>query len=303
MDHHEQFRRTAIERGFPADEVGRFAEFLRFSIRAGANPAGEVVGQHGGLPRLPVGAEWPSSKSGPLPFIASLDCAALPRIPGLALPVDGSLLFFLNRALAFNYGIASNSVAGEQQYARVVHVPAGTSAAPAEAPAGLDSVSPQQELFATVVAELPFWLDGCDEDDPDSTRTDNAAHLARELQHRDALCELAKELWPRKTSALVFLGGYTGGGGAMATDYLDETPELAMAEDNLTARQKADGITIADTEWDLRLEEETLRVMREWILLAQFAKKEAYWGCFLIRHEDLAARRFDKALSRTEFTE
>ncbi|WCN83889.1 DUF1963 domain-containing protein [Micromonospora sp. LH3U1] len=302
MDHHEQFRRAAIERGFPEDEVGRFAKFLRFAIRASRRPAGGVVGQYGGLPRLPVGVEWPSSGSGPLPFIASFDCAALPRVSGLALPVDGSLLFFLDRALAFNYGAASGSVAGEQQFARVLHVPAGASAAPAEAPAGLDSVSPQHDLFATVTAELPFWFDGCDDDDPESTRTDNGEHLARDLQHLDRLCALAKELRPRNTSPDVYLGGYNSSGG-LVTDYMDETPETQMADDNLKARQKADGIMIAEAEWDLRLEEETLRVMREWIPLAQFAKVDAYWGCFMIRHEDLAARRFDKALSRTEFTE
>jgi hypothetical protein len=30
----------------------------------------------------------------PLPFIASFDCAALPRVEDLPLPADGSLLFF-----------------------------------------------------------------------------------------------------------------------------------------------------------------------------------------------------------------
>jgi Domain of unknown function (DUF1963) len=301
MDRHKQFRRAAIDRGFPPDEVGRFAEFVRFAIWAGGKPAGGVVGQHGGLPRLPAGVEWPSSRSGPLPFIASVDCAALPRVPGLALPMDGSLLFFLDRCLAFSYGIAAGSVDGEQQYARVLRVPAGTRAEQAEAPAGLDSVSPQHDLFATVVAELPFWLDG-DGDDPDCTRTDNGEHLARDLRHRDELCELAKELWPRNPRSDVYLGGYNSSG-AGVTEYMDETPETRMADENLTARQKVDGREIAEAEWELRLEEETLRVMREWIPLAQFAKVDAYWGCFMIRHEDLAARRFDRVVSRTEFTE
>jgi hypothetical protein len=31
------------------------------------------------------------------------------------------------------------------------------------------------------------------------------------------------------------------------TDHLDDAPELAMLEDNLTARQEADGIMIAET--------------------------------------------------------
>ncbi|HUQ55244.1 DUF1963 domain-containing protein [Lentzea sp.] len=51
------------------------------------------MGQGGGLPRLPVGVGWPGTS---LPFIASVDCAALPRAEGLPLPEDGSLLFFLH---------------------------------------------------------------------------------------------------------------------------------------------------------------------------------------------------------------
>ncbi|MEU4563471.1 DUF1963 domain-containing protein [Actinoplanes sp. NPDC023936] len=299
MDHHERFRRAAIGRGIPEEEVGRFAEFLRFEIRTSRSPTGGVVGQHGGLPALPVGMEWPSAEFGPLPFIASFDCAALPRVPGLALPVDGSLLFFLDREFAFDAGTANGSVADEQEFARVVHVPAGTATVPVEAPAGSDAVTPEHDLFATVAADLPVWFDGRE---PESTRTDNGEHLARDLRHLDQLCAVATELWPQNTWPDVYLGGYTGSG-ASITGYMDETPETEMAVDNLEARQKAGDIVILEGEWELRLEEEALRVMREWVPLAQFATVDAYWGCFMIRHEDLAARRFDKALSRTQFTE
>ncbi|MET7950818.1 hypothetical protein [Micromonospora sp. NPDC005324] len=31
------------------------------------------------MPRLPVGTDWPTAGASPLPFIFSVDCAALPR--------------------------------------------------------------------------------------------------------------------------------------------------------------------------------------------------------------------------------
>ena len=45
---------------------------------------------------LPGGTYWPSVWVSPLPFIFSVDCAALPRVDGFGLLVDGSLLFFLD---------------------------------------------------------------------------------------------------------------------------------------------------------------------------------------------------------------
>src|SRR4051812_14798314 len=105
-------------------------------------PNGVPVGRSGGLPRLPVGMRWPSSESSPLPFIASFDCAALPRIDGLALPADGSLLFFLHHEDAYD----AFSVAGEQEHARVVYVPAGTDTATAEEPDHPEEVFCDTEL-------------------------------------------------------------------------------------------------------------------------------------------------------------
>ncbi|MEU2700015.1 MULTISPECIES: DUF1963 domain-containing protein [Micromonospora] len=55
----------------------------------------------------------------------------------------------------------------------------------------------------------------------------------------------------------------------------------------------------------MALYEEEQRVMREWVPLAQFGvPDEEYVNArFLIRHDDLAARRFDRVLSFCEFTE
>ncbi|KUL27056.1 YwqG family protein [Actinoplanes awajinensis] len=277
MDHQRRFHQAAIERGIPETAIGAFAEFLRFGIWTSARPGGVPVGRSGGLPRLPAGTAWPSSEFGPLPFIVAIDCAALPRVDGLALPVQGSLLFFLHHEHAYE----ACSTTEEQEHARVIYVPAGVHTEVAVEPDHDDEmfcdpelafVRPEHELFATVVAELPGRLEG----------------LRPDLRQVTELRALAEELWPKLNSADVYLGGYTADIGALATDHLYDTPETRMAEKTRQGRS---------------LEEETLRVMREWVPLAQFDPDDVHIGRFLIRHEDLAASRFDKALSFTAFTE
>ncbi|MGW0868642.1 DUF1963 domain-containing protein [Streptomyces sp. NPDC002611] len=304
MGYHQQFHRAAIERGIPEDEVSKFAGFLRFAIWTSGRPNGVPVGRRGGLPRLPVGMEWPSCEYGPLPFVASLDCAALPRVDGLALPADGSLLFFLHHEWAWD----ACSITDEQKFARVVYVPAGIDTATAEEPdhgeamfcnVTLDFVGREYDLFATVTAELPSWF----EDDDEASQSDDQEHLARNLAHGKELCALAGELWPESNRAAVHLGGYSRGIGELSTDNLYTTPETQMAQDILEAREKAGELVVPPEEWSLRLEQEALRVMREWVPLAQFVPEDVYRARFLIRHDDLAAGRFDKALSFTAFTE
>lgn len=306
MSQHQQFRHAAIGRGIPEDEASTFAEFLRFAIWTSGVPTGDPVGQLGGLPHLPVGMEWPA---GPLPFVASFDCAALPRVDGLALPALGSLLFFLDHEQAYGAG----SVAGEQSYARVVYVPAGVDTAPAERPENtegwsyrttLEFVRPEHELFATVVAELPSWFE--DEDLDGNPRSNDQEHLALHLPHLEELCALAEELWPESDSdgATVFLGGYSMDISATRTEHMYDTPETQMADKILEARKKAGEVPPASwRERSVQVEKEALRVMREWVPLAQFVPDDVYRGRFLIRHDDLAAGRIDKALSFTDFTE
>lgn len=58
-----------------------------------------------------------------------------------------------------------------------------------------------------------------------------------------------------------------------------------------------------DERWRLQ-REEGQRLVGEWLLLAQFpTQSEVYYGCFLIRAEDLGAKRFDRIRSFTMFTE
>jgi hypothetical protein len=126
MDHQGQFRRAALELGISDEEINRFSQHLRLSIGLSGGSGGVPVGQFGGVPRLPVGMDWPSAGNSPLPFIFSVDCGALPGVDGFDLPVDGTLLFFLDHE--------ADLLDDTGRYARVVYVQDGTDTAVAETP-------------------------------------------------------------------------------------------------------------------------------------------------------------------------
>ncbi|GAA2736726.1 DUF1963 domain-containing protein [Actinocorallia aurantiaca] len=178
MDHQGRFRRAALALDVPDDEISRFVEHLRLSIRLSGGSGGVPVGRFGGAPRLPVDEDWPSDGIGRLPFVFSVDCAALPRVDGFGLPADGSLLFFLDHE---NDHLASAT--GEQGYARVVYVSADTDTAVAEPP-DPGFLGKQYDVSATLCAELPDWFsthEDEEEDDlsPFQQRVDVARPLSR----------------------------------------------------------------------------------------------------------------------------
>ncbi|WP_433270914.1 YwqG family protein [Actinosynnema sp. CS-041913] len=304
MDHYEQFRRAAIDRGISNDEIDKFTDQLRFAICLGsAGHDEQVVGQTGGLPRLPVGAEWPSSGRGnPLPFIASVDCAVLPRVGGLPLPEDGSLLFFLHHEGDLPAPLGTDV----PEFARVVYVPAGTETAVASPPPGHDSAMPFHEdipflapecpLSAWVQPELPEWIE---EDDYDFDELDAAIeeHLLGELEHVDELCELVDELWPDPDrSSVINIGGYCSQIGGQ------DDPWTQMAHIGITSQ--LDDSDFPDSERFQPGEVEKYRLTREWVPLAQFhTGSQHHYGCFLVSRDDLADKRFDRTLSFTMFTE
>ncbi|GAA2692061.1 YwqG family protein [Actinoplanes palleronii] len=267
MDYHDRFLRAATEQGVPRGEAVRYADLvLRFRIRAGAGPDGVRAGRFGGLPHLPADIAWPCIRPGvPLPYLAAVDCAALPRIAGFALPAGGSLLFFLSPEAA----MSSCSIPEEQQFARVVHVPAGAVTAPTGPPDDdCDDeplTGPEHDLYARVEPDLPEQPSGLQD------------QVLGDLPHAAELAALVDRLWPGRVPWIeddLLLGGYSVSA--------QNSPEWILAEDS---------------------SEEA--VQREWVALAQFAvpHQEYVNGRFLIRHEDLAAGRFDQALSFCEFTE
>lgn len=294
MDHQGQFRRAALARmDIPGDEISRFIEHLRLSIRLSGGSRGVPVGQFRGLPRLPVDEGWPSDEFGQLPFIFSVDCALLPRIDGFDLPVDGSLLFFLNHEKDH---LATNT--GDQQFSRVVHVPAGTETAVAE-PSDLQSVGKQYDVSATLCVELPTWLapdedEEEDEEDQSPFQQQLARDLEREMPHLDELCALAYDLWPPDEG---FASAYIGG-------YVDDGVIESLAGQTLVVREMAGEIVVPRGKWYSHLEQEQYGLTSEWMSLAIFAlDDEPYYGSFAVRHDDLAAGRLDKAFSVTTLSE
>jgi hypothetical protein len=153
-------------RRLPPAIAERWITLIRLGVRLRACGRGEKrVGQLGGLPSLPAGMAWPVwDGEGPLNFVASIDCAKLPR-DGLDLPLpqDGTLLFFYYdpydpfddpfRWRTVGKWDPESLVAG----ARVLHVPAGVAVAEREAPTG----SCEYEcvpLTATQIPTGPDWF-------------------------------------------------------------------------------------------------------------------------------------------------
>lgn len=84
------FRREALKRGIPSEDVERWIATARPSGRLYSGGDGPVVGRFGGPLMLPADIPDPS-----YPLLATLDCAALPEeVTGLPLPPDGRLLLF-----------------------------------------------------------------------------------------------------------------------------------------------------------------------------------------------------------------
>ncbi|MFD4638044.1 DUF1963 domain-containing protein [Lentzea sp. NPDC058436] len=301
MDRYEQFRLAAIDRGIPEDEIAVFADQLRFAIWLGTgDPDEQAVGQKGGLPRLPVGAEWPGSANGsPLPFIASIDCAALPRAEGLPLPADGSLLFFLHH----EDDVEDEAHTSVPVHARALHVPAGTETAVASPPSDHDTrtffhenipfLLPEHPISAWIETALPKWIS---EEEYDFN-SEVEERLFDDLKHVEQLRELVDELWPDSgRGATIRIGGYVSNIGGQ------DTPWTQMAYAGLTSQ--LDHPALPGQERLNRSEVEEYRLIREWLPLAQFyTTSEFYYGCFLISSDDLAGGHFDRMLSFTMFSE
>ncbi|NYV73712.1 DUF1963 domain-containing protein [Streptomyces sp. UH6] len=284
MDHQGEFRRAALELGVPDEEISRFSRHLRLAIGMSGGGDGPPVGHIGGLPRLPVGMEWPTAGDVPLPLLLSVDCGALPRVDGFDLPADGTLLFFVHQERDFGDGRADPG-----QYARVVHVPDGTATAVAEPP-GSVRVGERIDVRAELRADLPLWLEEGDEDwhefwedleweDMSPFQQKLSRYMERELPHLDELRSLAHDLWP--SGAHLVIGGY-------ADDEVTVGSVLAK--------------TLANGEWLSYADEDALRLASEWIPLAQEARTYAeHYTKFMIRLDDLAAARWDTALTVTHF--
>ncbi|UOX85766.1 YwqG family protein [Amycolatopsis sp. FBCC-B4732] len=265
----------------PAELAAAWTGLFRPGIRLVTDGEGARVGRLGGAPVLPADAQWPEWPGrGPLDFLASVDCAALPRESlSIPLPAAGTLLFFYFDA--DRRGSDDIPVLEDVDAARVVFVPAGGPSAERAAPDGLDPY-PARDLFGEVVATAPerehILLD--------QTRTasgetlDEAAEevqIPGEFVGSEVFGELAAQARGRGPEHQV--GGFAA-------------PVQGAVENEIAAH-------VLGGYRDPGLAEEAA----QWVLLAQIDtddEADMIWGdagmlYWVIRSDDLEAGRFDRA--------
>ncbi|MFF7690270.1 YwqG family protein [Streptomyces syringium] len=274
----------------PADVAERWIGLLRPAARLVAvpqpGPQEVVVGQLGGLPALPEHVAWPVWEGhGPLSFVASVDCAALPAgALDIALPADGTLSFFYFDG-QIDDGEAYVDVDDPETWAgaQVVHVPAGVPVAERALPV-IDDEAVEFEAYPEVpLTARVEWTA------PDSWHPDVMTALwpGGEVKEPNSPPKEAgaflDELWDLEREADHLIGGH------------------ANPVQNPVEYEIAHGVLGRDTRWDdPRVAEEA----KGWTLLAQIdtdSDADMMWGdCgalyWLIRPEDLAELRFDRAM-------
>ncbi|OON75989.1 YwqG family protein [Streptomyces tsukubensis] len=256
--------------------TGLLRPAVRLSPASGADP---VVARLGGLPALPADVPWPEwAGHGPLSFVASVDCAALPSDSlDIPFPSEGSLAFFyFDGSLDGGLALVGPSEPGSEDGSRVIHIPASAAAFERPAPEGL-----------TAYPEVPLT----------ARRTHSAAQSDHPLvaalfadgapsavgyDHPVASEDFADALWELEGDTCHAIGGYA--------DPVQGPVELEIAK----------GALGEAVEWeDPAVYEEA----GAWTLLAQFDTDDdadMMWGdagvlYWLIRPTDLAELRFDRA--------
>ncbi len=216
---------------------------------------------------------------GPLSFVASIDCARLPTAAlDIDLPAAGTLLFFYFDGQSDD-GDALVLAEDRESWAgaRVLHVAADAEAAERGAPAELKPY-PVVPLTARVemTATEPWHPSVRAAFAPGAPLGNRYDHPVCSQEFLDALWEFDGEV------------GHQIGGHAHS---VQNPVEIEIAEAVLGGGVPRD---------DPRLSEEAAG----WVLLAQFDSEDAadmMWGdagalYWLIRPEDLAARRFERAM-------
>ncbi|ATY12931.1 DUF1963 domain-containing protein [Amycolatopsis sp. AA4] len=252
----------------PPDVAEAWETVFRPAARLNTGGNGVRVGCLGGNPALPADVEWPVWRGElPMNFVASVDCAALPRVPGgIELPASGSLLFFYCDDWFEAEGpVDLTSLGG------VVVVPAGAETAERAAPEGVE-VYPRLDVSAEIAGTFP----GSEQE------------VLRRTLARDGLPLSDPANWSeeffdrlRESSAAPYhqIGGCSW-------------PIQGPPEDEVAAAVLPDDASESD------LADEALR----WVLLAQIdsdGDAGLSWGdvgvlYWLIREDDLAEGRFDR---------
>ncbi|MVO85522.1 DUF1963 domain-containing protein [Streptomyces sp. p1417] len=284
----EPYSRLAAEH-LPDALARRWTALLRPCVRLRRAEGDEqVVAVLGGTPELPAGVAWPEWPGyGPLSFVASVRCAALPR-GGLAaeFPQEGTLLFFSFSVDGQAEEDAFMSADDPETWpgAQVLYIPENTPVVPADTPSGL-APFPRVDLGAATGQSAPdLWL-------PQARQA-----LLGDSGHWPHPRDTPAELKPfvRAFGQLRTRVGHQIGGHAVP---IQGPVEYEIANAVLSNGTHAWGDPPLDRE------------AAQWALLAQFSSDsdpdpdrdaKTAWGdegtlYWLIRSEDLAARRFDQA--------
>lgn len=275
----EPYSRLAAEH-LPGDLAQRWTPLLRPCIRLRQAEADEqTVAVLGGAPELPAGATWPEWPAyGPLSFVASVRCAALPR-DGLAkeFPRDGTLLFFYFDGQVDEDAFVSVDDPETWAGAQVLYIPEDTPVFPADTPPVLEAFQ-RVDLTADTGQSAPdLWL-------PQARRA-----LLGDNRH-----------WPHPRDTPAELKPFVRAFGHLHAQIDHQIGGHAVAFQGPVEYEIANATLGGTHEWgDQPLDQEAER----WVLLAQFGSDsdaKMTWGdegtlYWLIRSEDLAAHRFDQA--------
>ncbi|TVT62612.1 DUF1963 domain-containing protein [Amycolatopsis rhizosphaerae] len=280
-------RLVELARGQLPDAVAEaWIALFRPAVRLIAVGSGVAVGHLGGNPSLPVGMPWPVWPDvGPLTHVASLDCGSLPREAlDIPLPAAGRLLFFYfdgRYQLDHDDPWLDMAEPDQPEGAQVVFIPDGVAVRERSAPPGLRPyprvdlagvpmmTGPQREHILLDQVSVPGGLSLAEAVDGLSVNG---------YAGTDVFCEVVYQVdegrWPNHQ-----VGGFSD-------------PWQGAAESEIA------GLVLDGVPWgDPRFAEEAAR----WVLLAQFdSDGEMLWGdagalYWLIRRDDLAAGRFDRA--------
>ncbi|MEV6345530.1 YwqG family protein [Actinoplanes sp. NPDC051851] len=273
MTDFDDFRAAAAAEGFAAETIDAWLELARpyVVLSTDARHGGPVAGRLGGLPTLTGIGQWPTFGDDRrlLPLSVTVDCAALPR-HGLAadLPASGLLQFFIE----YDDLYGDPDPFGDE--ARVLHVDDPSAA---ERKAGPDEVDVYESR------DLYIWTGY---DFPHFSHEEFDVFEEREPRAEALFALATRTLGVLEGGDSIQIGGYP------AAAHGEPTYDLAR----LTAEET--GASDADLD---------ARYRRDYRFLAQFDLlddiNDAVTARFLIRHDDLAAARFDRVASLPEFGE
>ncbi|MGV9755763.1 DUF1963 domain-containing protein [Streptomyces tricolor] len=259
VDRLNRFRAEAASRGLPAKEVEEWIRVALPAVYMAEGGDGPLVARVGGDPLLPHGAPEPSD-----PFVASVDLAALP--PGatsLPLPADGHLLFFSGTDVHGKEGPVPDAV---------LYVPAGTPTMPSPLEHSRREPYRPREL-RTVWHQSSAQM-------PESFALDRWGDFPEDEQFElaDELCGAWEDVGGYRPSWTLQIGGHPVSPQNDPVHYARDPEEAGPSGQSGTAHGEG-------ADWAL------LATWRCGDDVTELDSGVAHW---VIRHRDLAARRFDR---------